>query len=199
MNFVFENSFEKILCVDLETTGTDTHTGDWITGSFGVYDFKTLEKEREFNLNSRPRKWSQEAFEVHRIERKEAMSFPKRIETLRELVRNLPKEKFMFLCHANFINLHFDYAFLKSDFVYEVDIFTFWKYFSDLNVFSTHTLAKFLKKEKMIKCKSLKLDGLCDHFGIELDHHEASSDQNACLSVFKKLRGIYERGEDSFI
>lgn len=185
----------KILSVDLESTGLDPFNNSWITGSLGILDFDTLETLDELELESRPTDWSHEAFLIHGIRRQKAMAFPPRIKALEKLIEFVPKEPFYFLCHAKPWHkdgsfYHFDYAFLKSDFVKYLDIHTFWRYFDDKLVMSTQTIAVDLRKRKLLKIDSTKLDVLCRSFNIDLDHHNAKSDRVAMELLLGELRDV---------
>lgn len=198
----------KILSCDLETTGLDPMGDCWITGSFAVLDFETLEVERELDLQSRPTNWSQEAFNVHKIREEIAMNFPERKESLKRLVEFVPKEDFVFLCHAKPDNFnkatktasyyHFDFAFLKMDFVYNWDMFIFYQLFSDDRVISTYTIGKQLVNDGKLGLSSLKLNLICDHFGIKFSHHNARSDRIAMEQVLRRFREL-ERSNSSLI
>ena len=52
--------------------------------------------------------------------------------------------------------------------------------------------------KKMLPGISHKLNDLCDHYGIELDHHKADSDSHACAEILLKY---FEAGaeEKNFI
>lgn len=196
-----------ILSCDLETTGTSAAGSDWITGSFAVLDYQSLQIIRELELKSRPRFWSDEAAAVHGISLKDAIKFPDRKDALAKLIEFLPPYRsFDFLCHARAQNesgyFHFDFAFLKYDFFDQLSIFEFRKYFNDRDVISTHTMAKELQARKVIPDEVSKgLSGLCAYFKIYLNHHDAKSDRRACELLYAKLRGLYdgscdERGRD---
>ena len=172
---------------DLETTGTNPHQNDWIKGSFSILRTSDMEKIDEIELESRPHHWSDEAYRIHLIRKDKAMKFPERKKALRDLEKFLPKKSdFWFLNHANphheygqFYN--FDYAFLKMDYVYNSNIFRFWKFFDDKDVISTVTFAK------KLGFKSAKLNILADHFNIPLEHHNARSDREAMEQILREL------------
>ena len=176
-----------LLSCDLETSNIDPFTGDWIHGSFALLTYPGLITVKEIEIFSRPNCWSDESFQVHGIRRDKAEKFQSREDALNELINFLPKERFHFLCHANPNNYgehyHFDYAFLKMDFMNTYNVFLFWSYFSDELVLSTHTLMK----KSGIKLPNYRLNTIADHFGIPLDHHNATSDRKACEKIYRKL------------
>lgn len=183
----------KILSCDLETTGLRPCQDDWITGSFGILDFDTLETIDELEIEARPNNWNEEAFAIHKIRKATAMKFPPRKEALQELIEFVPNEDFFFLSHSRPYHqdgsfYHFDFAFLKMDFTYQLSIFEFWKYFNDQNNISTDTIAVDLRKRGFDIPKSTSLVSLCDHFGIKFQHHNAKSDRLAMEKVLGRLR-----------
>lgn len=197
---IFPKEIEFIISCDLETTGLDLNGACWITGSFGKLDPKTLETVDELELKSRPYHWDEEARRIHRIPHYKAMEFPERKETLDRLIDWLPKDRrFAFLCHASDsqfdtkikqkVNAHFDFAMIKADFIFQERYYDFYKYFDHKKIISTVTIARERKLE------SAKLDDLCRHFNINLDHHEAKSDRLACESI---LRRFYFEQDDLF-
>jgi len=189
----------KILSCDLETTGFNPSQDDWITGSFGILDFETLETIDEIELTSRPANWSEDAFEIHKIRKAVAMNFPERKETLDRLMQFIPKEPFYFLNHARPHHkggafYHFDFAFLKMDFFYNHDRIEFYKYLKDDLVISTDTMAVDLRKKGFHIPKSTSLSSLSETFSIKLDHHNARSDRKAMEEILRRLRELGKIG-----
>jgi DNA polymerase III epsilon subunit-like protein len=205
-------SHDFILSCDLETTSDSPSNGDWITGSFAVHDFHTMEVIRELELRSRPNVWSEEAFLIHKIRHEVAKTFPDRRKALEDLVAFLPPPRsFMFLCHANTVSrdvnreykdgvvyhspmfVHFDFACLKMDFWDTMDIFEFRRHFNDRDVYSTWTMAHdLIDRGTLPRGLDLSLkDGLCRFFGIPLEkHHDARADRMAMVDVFRRLRDL---------
>lgn len=207
MNLEIPKDIEAIISCDLETTGLDMNLGAcWITGSFGKLDPKTLQTIDELELKSRPFHWDEEARKIHRISIHTAREFPPRDETLDRLIEFLPKNrKFAFLCHASDstfnvktkqkIHAHFDLAMIKADYIFQDRYFDFYKHFDEKKIISTVTIARALGME------SAKLNNLCKHFNIELDHHNAKSDRLACEELLRRfyfgqsdLLNVRERG-----
>lgn len=203
-------TYEFILSCDLETTGVNPSYNDWITGSFGLLRFDTLELVREIDLESRPLRWHEEAFETHKIRKEVAMNFPARKEALHKLIEFLPPPRsFLFLCHANTISKesareykensvynspafsHFDFACLKMDFFQEFSIFDFRKYFNDRDVFSTWTYANNLIDRKILpRDLDVSLEGLCDFFRIPYGKHKARADRISMELIYQHLRRL---------
>ena len=46
--------------------------------------------------------------------------------------------------------------------------------------------------KKQLPDMSHKLNVMCDHYGIELDHHQADSDSHACAEILLKTNGETE-------
>lgn len=189
---IFQEKFEYILTCDLETNGLNP-LDQWLSGSFGLLDFESLETIDEIEIDSRPDNWNQEAYEIHLIREDLAMNFQSRDKALSQLINFLPnRDEFLFLCHANTNNFgskyHFDFAVLRMDFENIIGRGTFEKYFNLKNVDSTHTIARKMKKEGLLpKELKLGLKPLCDHFGIEFKHHHAKSDRKAMEHLLRKL------------
>lgn len=196
IDFLKNSNKKYLVSCDLETTSLDVFSGDWITGSFGILDIKTLETIDELEIQSRPNYWNHEAYKIHLIREDKAMTFPDRKESIKKLSKFLPKKDFIFLCHANPNQMgsfyHFDYAMLKMDFVLNSSIFDFWKIFDDEFVISTVTFAK------EMGIKKRKLNELAKKYNIELNHHNAKSDRIAMEKIFKELIE-YERSFSSLI
>ncbi|MHA1166588.1 MAG: 3'-5' exonuclease [Candidatus Hodarchaeales archaeon] len=189
---IFQEKFEYILTCDLETNGLNP-LDQWLTGSFGLLDFESLETIDEIEIESKPDSWNEEAYEVHLIREDLAMSFQSREKALSQLVNFLPtRDEFLFLCHSNTNNFgskyHFDFAVLRMDFENIIGRGSFEKHFNLENVDSTHTIAKRMRKENLLpKDLKLGLKPLCSHFGIDFKHHDAKSDRIAMEDLLRKL------------
>jgi len=83
---------------DLETTGINPYTCEVIEGNFQEYinDKKT----REYNFKSRVNYWCSDAAIIHKISKKECMSYPDKKDAYRNLLSWLPKD-FTFFTFAN--------------------------------------------------------------------------------------------------
>jgi DNA polymerase-3 subunit epsilon len=174
---------KRMIFGDIETTGLDPLRNEILTGSF--ISSNGQEKLKEIDLKFRPRfpkKWSIEAEAVHKISLDEAMTFPRHEESMDELMGFINGHS-SFVCHAlPLFGQHFDWAFIK---VAAFDMgywYNLQKSIREDRVNSTITLAK-----KKITLPDYKLNTLCKHFGIELDHHNAKSDVNACFEIYRKL------------
>ena len=190
---------------DLETTGTDHMKCDWITGSFGKIEKKSLKTVQELELTSRPvNHWDEDARKHHRFSLATAMEFDYRAESLKKLIAWLPeRSKFAFVCHANpepwiefgkwsrgRMNSHIDLAMIKWDFFMQDRFFDFHKCFDESKVISTQTIAR----EYWNLAKELNLKEICDILGVPLEgkHHEARFDRLGCERLLRKY--INEQG-----
>ena len=187
----------------METTGLRPSSDAWITGSFGILDFDTLETIDELELESRPHNWNEEAFAIHKIRRSKAMKFPPRAETLDRLLEWIPDEPLYFLNHAKPQQrfgefYHFDFAFLKMDFLYHHDIYKFRKVLDPGRIISTYTVGKYLQKEGVLGVDRMRLSDLATYFKIELNHHNAKSDRLAMENILRRFREL-EKTRSSLI
>lgn len=194
---LFEKEYKYIVSCDLETNGLNP-LEQWLTGSFGLLDFKTLQTIRELEVESRPDTYNEEAYKIHFIREEVAMDFPPRIEAIKRIIDFIPgdRDDFVFLCHANVNNFgafyHFDLAVLKNDFNKVLnEYYVFDKYFNPLNIASTHTMARKLQKEGLVP-RGVKrgLKELCKFYGIKFQHHNAKSDRVACEQLLRIFDGL---------
>ena len=196
---LFNSDKKYIVSCDLETTSLDVHSGDWIVGSFGLLDLKSLVTVSELELTSRPRTWSKEAEEIHGITLEEAQKFPKRSQSMGVLLDWLPDANdFVFCCHARTQTeigfLHFDFAFIKMDFFLLYNsLCEFYNHMKDEFVISTQNIGKDLKKRKLLDVESMKLDVLSAYFKIKLLHHNAESDRKAMEQILREFYAIDQR------
>lgn len=195
---LFDREYKYILTCDLETNGLNPFD-QWLTGSFGLLDFKTLKTIKELEVESRPSSYNEDAYEIHFIREDLAMSFQDREKAISQIIEFIPDnvEDFVFLCHANTNNFgsyyHFDFACLKADF--ELTLChsnMFEQYFK--HVYSTHTIARQLRKEKLIPKKmKLGLKELYLHFyGEDFNHHEAKADRLAMEKLLRTFNGLQD-------
>ena len=209
MEIIDLKNIDFFIVCDLETTGTDVHLVDWITGSFSKIDKRTFKTLSELDLKSRPSNhWCEDARRTHRIPYHEAIEYPERKESLQKLIDWLPpRGTFAFVCHANpnpFINgndfkmgkhfCHFDLGVLKWDFALQDRIFDFYRLFDEQKVISTRKIAlEFFGQDK-----ALNLAEICANLGIKMDgsHHDARADRLACEKILRKY--IHESGSQFF-
>ena len=79
---------------DCETTGLNPYCSELITAFFYIDDDNT------FELKARPLDWSYEAQQIHKISLEDAMNFPEKKHSYRELLKWLPKN-FRFITFVN--------------------------------------------------------------------------------------------------
>lgn len=198
---MIEDGFEVAFFCDLETTGTDTIRNEILTASLSVCDYRTLEEIDSIELKFRPRFpafWEKEAEEkAHKIPLGLALTFPdNRVSTIEMydfLKRHMKTTTQPMICHALKFAGYFDTAFLESHF-YGYGAMFLYRRICGIHQ-STITYAKEWSKESGVNPidpvtgeKSFSLDALCAHFGIPLDHHNATSDRKACQALYKLFR-----------
>lgn len=185
-----------IFVTDIETTGFSPNKNDIIElagiivkkeGDNLKYIDSFCERCRPYSIDS----WTAGAEMIHKIRMDEAFTFQHPRKMLINLLKfllpykhddNLP---LLFICHAK---NKFDYKFIKNAFLKEGLINSFHKVFSENNYESTIDLAS--KYKDVLGVDNLKLSTLADYFNVELSHHEAFSDANACLEIYKKLKNM---------
>lgn len=186
-----------ILVCDIETSSTDFWRGEILSMSIGLYsDDSTLIDELELKFRPvRNKFWSKEAEVIHKISWEEAQNFPFADDSWNELKAFLTlyiDKPIPFVCHALWFGKYFDRAFIECQLFLTNRTFEFRKFFS--SSISTHTMAQKLKTAgKYDFGDSLSLSSLCTYFKIELNHHEAKSDREACAQLFFKLKDDYEK------
>jgi len=183
---------------DAETTGINPYHSEIIEAFFYI------SKDNFFHLKCRPDIWSYEAEKVHNIPEYVAMTYPKKKDAFRELLKWLPNN-FRFITYANkntelgFLN--FDVAILVN----ELNLLGYKNYYLE-NVYnmkpnlSVHTMAReaasrrlFLpirKKSKTGKMiQSLSQENVyMALFGANYDGaHDAKKDVMALIEIYNKL------------
>ena len=185
-----------IFVTDIETTGFSPKKNDIIelAGIIVKKNGDDFELIDSFSENCRPYSrstWTVGAEMIHKIGIHEAFSFqhPRKmlINFLKFLLPykhsdNLP---LLFVCHAK---NKFDYKFIKEAFEKEMLVSSFNKVFSEKKYESTIDIAQ--KYKSALGVENLKLPTLAEYFDIKLNHHEATSDANACLEIYKKLKNM---------
>lgn len=178
--------------VDLETTGFSWNYHDIIQLSGIITDYE-LNELAVFDQFSRPQgfhRWSQGAEDHHGIPFHRANKFQDQRKMLIKFMHFLKPyiiegQTIKFVCHAK---NYFDYKFVKETFINQDLANSFNKAFSKDNYESTIDLAEKFKPATGLS--NNKLNTVADHFNIELDHHEALSDANACKSIYKRFKGM---------
>ncbi len=129
---------------------------------------------------------------VHGISLAKALSFPPKMKTTKELfdwIESHDSFHNIFCCHALYkFGTYFDWAFLLVHSAKVKKEFLLRKYFNKLE--STIDYYKTLQKEGKISVDNFKLDVLCNTFKIDLKHHDAESDMEACRDLYIKGREL---------
>ena len=130
--------------------------------------------------------WSKHAEEVHGFTYKQAMKFqdPKLLAVsfmkfINEY-RNKDGWPMNFWYHGRNA---FDFNHLFAMFFSAGFRTQFYKMFNSPHVYSTLDLVK-----NNVKIPKYNLQACCDHFGIELDHHNALSDAKGCHQIWRKCQ-----------
>lgn len=180
----------KVFYFDVETTGTDPKVNEIIQLS-GMIEVNGKIKER-FNFLLQPTDWDNivpEALEVTGISKKDLKKFPKPKEAYEKLLKLLGKhcdkydrnDKFYFAGY----NIKFDIDFLYNFFLRQDD-----KYFGSwFNWRAVDPLAilYYMDYMGMIKLENYKLGTACEHFGIEINAHDAESDIMATRKLLDRI------------
>lgn len=168
---------------DIETTGFSPGKHELLTAHVILTDGKNKLDERGFKF--KPTKFRPDyhkAYKVHGITIEEARTYPLKASTLETFLNFIPDDSIM-VCHSRKSLGFFDYGFLSIECYLANMGMEFNRTFKWC--LSTYDLAykygKFTKDEK----KKLSLDRVCEHYGIELNHHNAESDTKACYELFK--------------
>jgi len=176
---------EHIMICDCETTGFSEKQHDMITFSAMIVDFN-LDIKDKVTVYARPKKerWTIGAQKVHKFSLAEALTFPDPRKTAIQLLHFLKPFKtddnrpILFVSHDT---SGFDSRFFKSFFMNNMLIESYWKVFKDEYKLSTISMARRMGIEDN------KLDTWANRLNLELNHHEAESDRNACFEVFKHI------------
>jgi len=166
---------------DLETTDKNPNTAEVLTGYFET--FKGKELIDTLYVECKPQLYLEESFEIHKISRETAMSFPDKKIGMRQIYGHLLKYPSTLICHANYtvfgVNGYFDWQVLRNYAHFQNQSEWFYRVFMDYKIESTHTIAK-----QKLKLDNYRLSTLAAYFGIELNHHDAKSDTEACRKIY---------------
>lgn len=181
----------KIIYLDTETTGLDCKLNDIIQLS-GMIEIDGEIKE-EFDYKIRPREGSEiseEALEIHGMNREMLMSFPDQrviylnfCDLLSKYCNKFDKsDKF----HLAGYNVRFDLDFLKSFFEKQGDSY-FGSWFN-YKCIDPMPLLHFMEYAGYVSLDNYKLENVCFHYGIEIKAHDAMSDIKATKELIEKLK-----------
>lgn len=185
-----------IAVIDIETTGLDYWRCEILTLSIGLYeDNSSLIAEREFCFKpERMKYWSDQAGAVHKISKEKALTFPDKNDSWEDFFILLDwyiKEPIHLVCHAKYITSYFDRAFLDCQMDLMGRLFELRKYFK--STISTHTICQDLRTARVYNFEKLSLDYICTYFKINLDHHNAKSDREACAKIYFLTKEKHEK------
>lgn len=193
----FEDKYETVFFLDLETTGLNPWQNEILTLSISACDIKTKTQINEFEIEMRPEfmnHWQDGAEKIHGISKDRALKFPPRSEGRDDLIEFLEFHKKatpqIFCCHALSFKGQglFDWSFLYAEFFKAEKHFELFKYFHDIR--STINYAKEASSKGLIGFENNKLDTIAKHFNIPLDHHNAKSDRMACQEIYWRFHEL---------
>lgn len=197
--------------MDYETTSLDPVAGDIISGHMILTDrFVCVKDSLDFRARPDASGWQESAAEVHGFTLKECLKFPRPEEVAKEIYTWLHpyRQKITMVYHGmsrSFFDKEkqqwswgaFDPKFLYFLF-YKID--KFYRYYEIFDKYktpiSTVDMAKKVLKAP-VRAKfnmdkhdvaDFRLDTLCKHFDIPLQHHNARSDAEACMQIFKQCK-----------
>jgi len=185
----FADKYKNIFFFDIETTGLDPWNREMITMSLSVCDLKEQKEIDAIEIKMRPEtnNWDLGAEKVHKIPQHVAREFPSRKEGRDQILgfMDFYKEDTpqVICCHALDMGKGlFDWNFLFAEFFKNGNHYELYKYIH--NVRSTITFAQEIARLGHVKFENNKLNTLSAHYGIELDHHDAKSDREACQELY---------------
>ncbi len=189
----------RYLVTDLESTGINIASTEVISGCLIVLNEELYEIDR-LSFKCRVDHWLDRydgSIEIHGMTKKKVMKFPDKRQELKRVFNFISKhfiesgEPLSFVCHAKCDGpdgaiTHYDYALLKQEFLDQsiFDYYNFITFCPDRLIVSTHTLSKGLDVENR------RLSTLCKYFNIELNHHNAESDAEACAELLRRLKDL---------
>ena len=168
---------------DGEFTGFDKMGSDLIKWAFvEILEDFTLGREMDWELRAYSTKYfTKGAEDVHGISYWRASQFPERIDSLREIyswAKELPTMTPL-VFHGNG-NLDPDW--LRLTFLKEEIESHFFELFG-----RDHISTLKLSRKHLLNLPNHKLNTICDHYGIELDHHDSLSDARAAAQIYCRI------------
>lgn len=195
MNYpkIYDREPELIFFCDLETTGFDYWRNEILTISIESRKYNTLDYVDRFSIDFKPHNLEYYGgVDVHGISLSRALNFRPKLQSTNDLFDWLISHQSfhnVFCCHALYrYNTYFDWAFLLAHAAKVNREFQLRKLFNKLE--STIDFYKALQDSGKISVDNFKLNHLCDRFGIQLQHHDADSDMEACRDLYIKGRKL---------
>lgn len=173
------------IACDGEFTSFDKIGGDLIKWAMiEILEDFTLGREKEWSLKAYSTKhFTEGAQKVHGISYWQASQFPERLEVLREIwtwTKEISPDPIPLVYHGTG---NLDPAWLRHTFMKEDLEPHFWTLFGQ-ETESTLSLAR----KNLKALPNHKLNTVADHYGIELDHHDALSDARACALIYCNIK-----------
>lgn len=185
----------KALYFDVETTGLSPQQNDIIQIS-GIIEKDGIEVDR-FNLRAKPintEKISAQALRVTGLTAAEVMQYPDANKTYNELTAIFGKHVNKFNKGDKLIpigyNVGFDMSFLREFFMKQRD--SYFGSFVSHQSLDVLSIARFWAYKSGTVLPNFKLTTLCEHFGIELDAHDAMNDIVATRELFYIFSGLVD-------
>ncbi len=180
---------KKVIAIacDIECTSWDIHGGDLISSAMvEILEDYALGRSEIFYSRPRGSKYfTDKAAEIHGISYWQAQTFPDAKDSCLNMMEwlspLLPKFPLKMIQHAAG---NFDFRWMESHFKKEDFQSSFWKAFKKEDTESTLYMAK----RQLVHLKDHKLPTICEHYSIELDHHNALSDAKACAKIWCNLK-----------
>lgn len=177
-------NIKNFIAVDFETTGTDPYRNEIITASVSLCNKHGEIDAIELNFRPQSQFWDEEAEKIHGISKFQAARFDdplKSSKLLIDFINQVPGPNIL-VCHALKFSTYFDWSFLQAH--YDKYNRRHVLYKSIYQCQSTLTWLKYLDRIGYDKNSEFNLKHLCARYGIELHHHDATSDRRACQKLF---------------
>jgi DNA polymerase-3 subunit epsilon len=189
----------KILYFDTETTGTSAWKHD-ITQFAAIIEIDGVVKE-EVNFRCQPTRWENidpKALETTGVSIEQLRQLQPAKEMFKQIKalfdKYIPKytkmpDKFYPAGHNVQFDLDFLNAFFKThgspdDQKWGITSYQNWR------AHDSRVFGNFLGAAGKLPCQDMKLGTLCDHFGIEINAHDALSDIRATRAVVQKMMAM---------
>ena len=167
----------RIFC-DLETSGLSPMSHSVLVASFILLKENEVIRKTFYGRPESVEKWDEGAEKIHKISLWDAMRFPTHTQMASEMLEFLqPCDEFWFHGLRKFDWIRLEGLFFKTG-----QVFDFRKKCPIYTVRSTIELAK-----QKLQLENYKLNTVSNRLGIDLDHHSAESDVNACYEIWRQL------------